>query len=125
MGGPEDDTENDEKIKRTEDFSYEKNQNVRPLNDHGSGAVTVSEILCDFVGESLLRIIEQVGNSFPVLKICCSDHSIDQEIFHVPVDKSDDLLGFFFGGTVHFRRFSHDSQLVVVVEDGKVGGLVD
>ena len=77
------------------------------------------------VVESLVGALENVGDSFPVLKIDSFYGSIHDDVFHVSVNKPNDVVGLSFIRVVLLICPFNNGVLAIVVEDEKVGGLLE
>ena len=77
------------------------------------------------VVESLVGALENVSDSFPVLKIDSFYCSIHDDVFHVSVNKPNDFVGLSFIRVVLLICPFNNGVLAIVVEDEKVGGLLD
>ena len=69
-------------------------------------------------------MLEDVGDSFPVLETHCLDYSVQNYVLHVSVHEADHLVGLFLVWEVFLVCTLHYCVLVVVVQDEKVTCLV-
>ena len=123
--GPEWDTEKNEHVQGPEYLAYKENQNIGPVNDHGSRAERFPDFVCFLIGQSLMGVFEDVGDFLTIVEINCIYNPVINEILHVPVDKSNDFVGLFLVHVLNHILFFYYRVLIVVVEDVKMGCLID
>ncbi len=67
--------------------------------------------------KSLFWVFENVRNPFSVLEINCLDGSIHDNVFHVPVNKRNDFVGFILIRVIKFIISFNNGVLVVIVKN--------
>lgn len=72
-----------------------------------------------------MGVFEDVGDFLTIVEINCIYNPVINEILHVPVDKSNNFVGLFLVHVLNHILFFYYRVLIVVVEDVKMGCLID